>query len=158
MSQTQFCIDFVLAALATWRVSHLLAYEDGPADLLVKLRVALGDSFPGKLMDCFKCLSIWIAFPAALFVTRNPLPGLFVWLALSGAACLLQGFREPAEFPQYQHPPAYTQTSQGEVSHVLWSEEIGSSEHSLPGEDNHPSGAAHQSSSGKQALNGAYRA
>jgi len=159
MNQTQFCIDFVLAALATWRVTHMLAYEDGPAGLIVKLRIALGDSLPGQLMDCFKCLSMWIAAPAALFVTRIPLPWLFVWLALSGAAFLLQRLTpEPAEAPQYQQPSAFQQPSQGDPSHVLWSEANSSSEHPVPRENPHSSEAANQPPANNQALNGVYRA
>lgn len=89
--------SFVLAVLATWRITHLLADEDGPADLIVRLRARLGDGLVGKLMDCFYCLSIWIAAPAALFVTRRPLEWLVTWLALSGAACLLErATKEPA--------------------------------------------------------------
>jgi hypothetical protein len=90
MNQPHFWTRFLVALLAIWRVTHLLAHEDGPADLIVKLRALLGDSLPGKLMDCFKCLSLWIAAPAALFVARTPVDCLFSWLALSGAACLLQ--------------------------------------------------------------------
>jgi hypothetical protein len=56
----------------------------------VRLRAALGDSFTGRLMDCFNCLSLWIAAPAALFVTCAPLLWLFVWLAISGAVCLFE--------------------------------------------------------------------
>ena len=81
---------FVLAVLATWRVTHLLASEDGPADLIVRFRALLGESLAGKLMDCFYCLSLWIAAPAALFVSRRPLEWTMTWLALSGAACLLE--------------------------------------------------------------------
>ena len=44
---------FLLAALATWRVTHLLASEDGPADVILRFRVRLGNTFAGKLMDCF---------------------------------------------------------------------------------------------------------
>lgn len=80
---------FVLAVLATWRVTHLLAHEDGPADIVVRFRALLGQSIFGKLMDCFNCLSLWIAAPAALFLSRRPLEWLFCWLALSGGACLL---------------------------------------------------------------------
>jgi len=83
-------MKFVVAVLATWRVTHLLASEDGPADLIVGLRARLGHGLAGKLMDCFNCLSIWIAAPAALFVSRKPLDWLFTWMALSGAACLLE--------------------------------------------------------------------
>ena len=35
---TAFWARLVLAVLATWRLTHLLAREDGPADLLVRLR------------------------------------------------------------------------------------------------------------------------
>jgi hypothetical protein len=31
-------LKFVLAVLATWRVTHLLASEDGPADIIVRYR------------------------------------------------------------------------------------------------------------------------
>ena len=33
MSSTDFLINFVLAALAVWRVAHLLVHEDGPKGL-----------------------------------------------------------------------------------------------------------------------------
>jgi|SRR5580765_2792158 len=81
---------FVLAVFATWRVTHLLAREDGPAGLIYRFRALLGRSLAGELMDCFNCLSLWIAAPAALFVSRRPVELLFVWLALSGCACLLE--------------------------------------------------------------------
>jgi len=81
---------FVLAVLATWRVTHLLANEDGPADVIFRLRRRLGDGFIGSLMDCFNCMSIWVAVPFALFVSTNPVNWFVSWLALSGGACLLE--------------------------------------------------------------------
>ena len=83
-------VRFVLAALATWRVTHLLGCEDGPADIVFRLRRRLGDSPIGGLMDCFNCLSFWVAVPAAFFVTTGPAPWAVSWVALSGAACLLE--------------------------------------------------------------------
>jgi uncharacterized protein DUF1360 len=80
----------LLAVLAVWRVTHLLAYEDGPADVLVKLRARLGAGALGQLMDCFKCLSLWVAAPVALAIARRPLEWALTWLALSGGACLLE--------------------------------------------------------------------
>ncbi len=83
-------LELAIAALAAWRVTHLLAYEDGPADVVANLRVRLGDGFTGRLVDCFDCLGIWVA--AALVPTlsarrRRP---VVRWLALSGAAGLLE--------------------------------------------------------------------
>ena len=85
-----FWARFVLAILATWRITHLLAKEDGPADLVVRIRARLGHGMTGKLMDCFECLSLWVAVPIAFFVSRRPVDLLLIWLALSGAACLLE--------------------------------------------------------------------
>ena len=79
-----------LAALATWRVTHLLSSEDGPGDLIFHLRVKLGASFAGKLMDCFYCLSLWVAAVLAITVTGRFTDWMLAWLALSGAACLLE--------------------------------------------------------------------
>jgi hypothetical protein len=83
-------VRIVLAVLATWRVTHLLANEDGPGGVIFRLRRRLGDGFIGGLMDCFNCMSIWVAAPLALFVSTNPLTWTVSWLALSGAACLLE--------------------------------------------------------------------
>ncbi len=92
---TGFATRFALGALATWRVTHLIAEEDGPADAVVRLRVRLGTSQLGRLMDCFACTSVWVAAPVALAVARRPREWPLTWLALSGAACLLERITEP---------------------------------------------------------------
>lgn len=94
---------FALAVLATWRVAHLLSSEDGPADILYRLRMKLGSSLAGKLMDCFSCLSLWVAAPFALFLSREPLDWALSWLALSGAACLVERVAPEARPPVLIH-------------------------------------------------------
>ncbi len=83
-------LRLALAVLATWRVTHLLAYEDGPADVIVRLRARLGHSLAGHLLDCFACMSLWVGAPVALAVSRRPGEWALTWLGLSGAACLVQ--------------------------------------------------------------------
>jgi hypothetical protein len=85
-----YATRFVVASLATWRVAHLIAEEDGPADVVVRVRATLGDGVLGRLMDCFACTSVWAAAPLTLAVTRRPREVVPTWLALSGAACLAQ--------------------------------------------------------------------
>jgi hypothetical protein len=80
----------VLAVLATWRIAHLLVSEDGPAGVIAGLRRRLGSSSIGRLMDCFGCVSLWVALPLAFYVTVSPLDLLLSWLALSGAAFMLE--------------------------------------------------------------------
>jgi hypothetical protein len=80
---------FLLCALAVWRVAHLLAQEDGPFDLVFKLRKRVGQGFFGSLLDCFLCLSLWIAIPFALLIGAGWIGHVVAWLALSGAASIL---------------------------------------------------------------------
>jgi hypothetical protein len=104
---------FAFFALTTWRVTHLLVEEDGPADVVLRLRRSVGSSALGRLMDCFYCTSLWVALPLAVELTREPLvvpigrggatrrlisPARVVtWFALSGAACLLERATEPSD-------------------------------------------------------------
>jgi Protein of unknown function (DUF1360) len=111
--------SFVLAVLVTWRLTHLLAEEDGPADLVVRFRKLLGDSFVGRMMDCFYCLSVWIAAPAALFVTRRPVEWFMNWLALSGGACLLERLTTRNAEPQAMRPHEEGPEQQGGIENVL---------------------------------------
>ncbi len=94
----------VLGLLATWRITHLLQAEDGPWDLVVRLRRAAGKGFFGKLLDCFYCLSVWVAAPLAAAIGETWLERLLLWPALSGGAILLDRFtakREEAEPAAY---------------------------------------------------------
>lgn len=81
---------FVIATLATWRVSHLLSAEDGPLDLVVTVRGRLGTGQLAELMDCFYCLSVWTAAPMSAIVAVRPRYRVPVWLAVSGGACMLE--------------------------------------------------------------------
>jgi hypothetical protein len=89
-SDLGFAARFALGSLATWRLTHLLAEEDGPADLVLKARARLGRSRAGELMDCVYCLSIWIAAPISVGVTRRQSELPFTWLGLSAATCLIE--------------------------------------------------------------------
>jgi hypothetical protein len=81
---------FALGALATWRLAHLLSEEDGPADVILRLRTWLGPGPLGQLLDCFACTSIWAAAPIAVAIADRRRDAPLHWLALSGAACLLE--------------------------------------------------------------------
>lgn len=83
-------MPFAVCTLAVWRVTHMLVSEDGPWNLITRLRHRAGDGFWGQLMDCFYCASLWISAPAALCVAANAREWVLSWLAISGAACLLE--------------------------------------------------------------------
>jgi hypothetical protein len=94
-ADADFWARLLLSALAAWRLTHLLAYEDGPAGLMAALRNALRRHAWGAGVDCFHCVSLWVAAPLSLWVAVRPLDALMVWLALSGAACLCERIGQP---------------------------------------------------------------
>lgn len=81
---------FILFILAAWRLTHLLSKEDGPFDLIFLLRKKAGAGFFGNLLDCFYCLSLWIALPLGIWLGNNWMEKILCWWAISGAACLLE--------------------------------------------------------------------
>ena len=83
-------LRLLVVVLATWRIAHLLSAEDGPGDIILTIRTRLGESLFGRAMDCFYCVSMWVSAPFSLFVTQDLLTWFFIWLATSGAACLLE--------------------------------------------------------------------
>jgi len=99
MTTNQPVWSFVLCALAVWRITHLLAEEDGPWELIVRLRKRVGNGFLGRLLDCFYCLSLWISLPPALWLGGSWDLRMICWLALSGAACLLERTTAKPETP-----------------------------------------------------------
>jgi len=83
-------LRLTLAVLATWRLSRLVAFEDGPWEVVARARRAAGDGVLGRLMDCPYCLSLWFAAPMALTLDIT-LPGwVLAWLGVSGGASLLE--------------------------------------------------------------------
>jgi hypothetical protein len=98
-------LAFVVATLATWRVTHLLQAEDGPADIFVRLRRLAGDGIVGKLLDCFYCLSLWVAAPLAIITGSTWSERGMLWLALSGGACLLERWKPSTPTAIYAEDP-----------------------------------------------------
>ncbi|MFN8490976.1 MAG: DUF1360 domain-containing protein [Caldilineaceae bacterium] len=82
--------EFLLGVLAVWRITHLLQAEDGPWDVVVLLRRSAGTGFWGQLLDCFYCLSVWIAAPFAIYLGGTLGQRILLWFALSAGAILLE--------------------------------------------------------------------
>lgn len=89
----------LLGVLGVWRVTHLLSSEDGPWEIVVRIRRRAGEGFLGQLLDCFYCLSLWIAAPFAWLIGSTSKERFCLWLALSGGAILLQRFVPDAQAP-----------------------------------------------------------
>jgi hypothetical protein len=127
---------FMLGVLCVWRITHLLHAEDGPGDLLVRLREKAGNGFAGKLLDCFYCLSLWVAAPFALFIPETRLERFLWWPALSAAAILLERWNTPSgsDAPPiyFEEPDLLRREEEKETTNVVLRSEESSAEQSLP--------------------------
>ena len=93
----------VLGILCVWRVTHLFNAEDGPWDLMVRLRQRAGTGLWAKLLDCFYCLSLWIAAPLAYAIAKQWRERLLLWPALSAGAILLERLSKRESEPPAAH-------------------------------------------------------
>ena len=78
-----------LGVLATWRVTHLLQAEAGPADLLARGRRRLRGVAAG-LVGCFYCLSLWVAVGPALAFGTGWRERIGLWLSCSAGAIAME--------------------------------------------------------------------
>jgi len=80
----------ILGIFAVWRATHLFQAEDGPWNVVAKLRFHAGDGVFGQLLDCFYCLSLWVAIPFALLLGEILIDIILLWPALSAGAIFLE--------------------------------------------------------------------
>jgi hypothetical protein len=95
-------LEFVILALATWRLTSLLVWEDGPFEVFAKLRhrlgvrynnmnMAYGTNWLAKGVVCPACASVWFGFFwAVLYLLWQPAWMLALPFALSALAIVIE--------------------------------------------------------------------
>jgi hypothetical protein len=96
-------IEFIILALAVWRLSSLLVHEEGPFDIFLSLRHRAGVAYTeysnrigkneiARALVCLWCTSVWVGIVVVLLYVI--LGDLVVWLAspfaLSAGAILVE--------------------------------------------------------------------
>jgi len=107
---------FMVGVLFVWRITHLLNAEDGPGDVVVRLRRAAGEGFLGQALDCFYCLSMWTAVLPAILLGKKLEDRILLWPALSAGAILLERAVNQAEMGL---PPSLNEESEDNHG-MLW--------------------------------------
>jgi hypothetical protein len=83
-------LTFVLASLAVYRLSRMIADEEGPFEVFTWLRnLAPATNWIGRGLACILCLSVWIALPVALWIDYQG-DWALTWLALSGVTVIIR--------------------------------------------------------------------
>lgn len=98
-------LEFLVYALATWRLSSLFVSERGPFDVFQRIREAVGiehdedgkisvtpETLLAGILGCVWCLSVWVGFALTISVYYVPLVSFWLMLpfALSGAAIVIE--------------------------------------------------------------------
>jgi hypothetical protein len=123
-----------LGVLTVWRLTHLLNAEDGPWNLVFRLRQRAGTGFWAGLLDCFYCLSVWIAAPLAYVIGSTWKERLLLWPAMSAAAILLERLapEKPEPPPHYSEERSETRAEDREDLNVLRQEPTAVSDAASP--------------------------
>jgi hypothetical protein len=75
---------FIVAVLASYRISHMIAREDGPFDVLSTIRGHIDPqqkTWIGRGLSCPLCISFWVTLIVALLIGGTWLE----WLGMAGA-------------------------------------------------------------------------
>lgn len=84
---------FILAALATYRLSRMITDEEGPFEVFTKVRgLASPETWIGRGLACIVCMSFWVALPIACYIDWSWTTPL-TWLALSAVTVLLREWK-----------------------------------------------------------------
>lgn len=87
------------AVFAVWRVAEMVALEEGPFSIFVRLQTRFNQrTWVGRGLRCTWCVSFWAGAVAAIWLAYwDYVPWALspvYWFALSGASCMLHVVKE----------------------------------------------------------------
>lgn len=93
----------ILCIAAVWRLTYMLQNETGPWHIIERVRNLFirpsGEArgMLGELLQCYFCLSIWVAAPFAIYLSGGIYQFFIYWFALSAGAIVLNLIVEKLE-------------------------------------------------------------
>jgi len=86
-------LPLLIAALVTYRLARMIAWEEGPGGVFVRLRGKLDpdqQTWLGRGLNCPLCVGFWLALPITLLVVPPDWSLIIAWWAVAGAQTALQ--------------------------------------------------------------------
>ena len=85
---------WIVVVLAVYRVSHLIAMEEGPGSIFLLLREKVNQgNWVGRGLHCVLCISFWLSLFVPVFIMDNPpshiRESVILWLGTAGAVLTL---------------------------------------------------------------------
>jgi len=93
-AMSDFVVYFTLSVLAVYRVSYMIANEDGPLDVFVFIREKAGQkNWIGRGLNCVLCISVWLAMiPAIIFFRSSFETTILYWFAIAGGVLVIHKY------------------------------------------------------------------
>ena len=84
-------LALALSILAIYRVSYLIAKEDGPFDVFSGLRGKISqEGWVGRGLHCGLCISFWLSLiPALWLFWSRPIDIIAGWFGIAGSVLVL---------------------------------------------------------------------
>ena len=104
---TSRIVQFLIMAMAVWRVSSIVAREDGPMDIFPKFKTRVLDLSEDERLhisvrkmlnsfyrglNCMWCNSVWFSAIASIFISNSFKEWIVVTLSLSTVAIMIETF------------------------------------------------------------------
>lgn len=85
----------IISALAVYRLSFMIAKEDGPLDLFNRIRGKVDpnqSTWVGRGINCPLCISVWLSLLPIIFILprMNIYTTIVTWLSIAGLSALLE--------------------------------------------------------------------
>lgn len=90
-------LTFIVATLATYRLSMALTEEEGPFSIFRAWRGAIDPdqtTWLGRGVNCLLCVSFWVALPFAALIEGDPWRIPLVWWAIAGSVVLIRRWEQ----------------------------------------------------------------
>lgn len=85
-------LELLIASLAVYRISRMIADEEGPFSVFTWLRGRFKpDTWIGRGLECIMCVSVWIALPVALWLGGD---WWLTWPALSSVTVIIRKWEQ----------------------------------------------------------------
>lgn len=89
----------LLASLAVYRVSRMIADEEGPWSVFVRLRAAAPpETWLSRGLECIMCVAVWVALPITILIVLLGYTDVWLWpvtwLALSSVTVLIRKWEQ----------------------------------------------------------------
>lgn len=84
-------LELALAIFAVYRLSHMIALEEGPMGLFafIQEKTSKQSNWFERGMNCVLCLSWWIAAVPSLFLAKSGVQFILYWFGIAGAVLVL---------------------------------------------------------------------